>query len=84
VERSKSGGHYVNPIEIDRNFRGNLILLDQNFQWIDELLIVDTSETQHHILLHTFDGRVDIQVDRGQLPSWFTTFMPTLTNHFFT
>lgn len=24
VDRSKSGGHYVNPIEIDRNFHGNL------------------------------------------------------------
>lgn len=42
IDRSKLGGHYVNPIEIDRNYRGNLILLDQNFQWIDELLIVDT------------------------------------------
>jgi predicted ABC-type ATPase len=83
VERSKSGGHYVNQIEIDRNFHGNLLLLDQNFQWIDELLIVDTSTTQHQILLHTFNGTVNYQVARDQLPAWFVTFMPMLTRNFF-
>jgi predicted ABC-type ATPase len=83
VERSKLGGHYVNPIEVDRNFRGNLLLLDQNFQWIDELLIVDTSTTQHQILLHSLNGEVTYAVTRDQLPTWFITFMQTLTEHFF-
>lgn len=83
VERSKLGGHYVNPIEIDRNFRGNLILLDQNFQWIDELLVVDTSATQHVVLLYVLNGQVIFRIIRDQLPAWFTTFMPTMTNHFF-
>jgi predicted ABC-type ATPase len=83
VERSKMGGHYVNPIEIDRNFHGNLIFLDQNFQWIDELLVVDTSSTQHHTLLHTLNGKVDDRVNRHQLPTWFISFMPKLANKFF-
>lgn len=83
VDRSKLGGHYVNPIEIDRNFHGNLILLDQNFRWIDELLIVDTSTTQHQLLLHSLKGEVKYQVTRDQLPIWFITFMPTLSSHFF-
>lgn len=82
IDRSKLGGHYVNPIEIDRNYRGNLILLDQNFQWIDELLIVDTSE-EHRELLHVAEGEVIYQVIRDQLPSWFTEYMPIMTSHFF-
>ena len=83
VERSKVGGHYVNPIEIDRNFRGNLILLDQNFHWIDELLIVDTSSTQHQVVLHVLKDNVLFQVSFSQIPVWFKTFMPAMTSHFF-
>jgi predicted ABC-type ATPase len=83
VDRSKLGGHYVNPIEIDKNFRGNLIFLDQNYQWIDGLLIVDTSATQHVLLLHVLNDQVIFQVARSALPSWFTSFMPAITNHFF-
>jgi hypothetical protein len=77
------GGHCVNPLEIDRNFRGNLILLDQNFQWIDELQIADTSLTEHQLLLHAIHDRPVLQVHRALLPPWFTTFMPKLTNCFF-
>lgn len=83
VDRSKLGGHYVNPIEIDRNFRGNLIFLDQNYLWMDELLVVDTSATQHVVLLHILNGQVIFQIAIEELPTWFTTFMPAITNHFF-
>jgi predicted ABC-type ATPase len=82
IDRSKFGGHYVNPIEIDRNFRGNLIFLDHNFAWIDELLVVDTS-TEHKKLLHVLNGNALVQVPRNELPSWFTEFMPTITGQFF-
>jgi len=83
VERSKLGGHYVNPIEVDSNFRGNLFFLDQNFEWIDELLIVDTSAVQHKLLLNVVNDRVVFQVSRDELPQWFTTFITKITSRYF-
>jgi predicted ABC-type ATPase len=47
IERSKEGGHYVPPYEIESNFFGNLEKLDKYYMLIDELQIVDTSEANH-------------------------------------
>jgi len=79
IERSKTGGHYVNPIEIDMNFRGNLQKLDQYFLIIDDLQIIDTSEAQHKVVLRFIDNEIIACVPFGELPEWFTNFLPVLT-----
>jgi predicted ABC-type ATPase len=79
IDRSKLGGHYVNPIEIDFNFRGNLTMLDKYFPILDELQIIDTSETHHQSILHFVNGQQQSAIARSELPSWFVNFMPKLT-----
>jgi predicted ABC-type ATPase len=79
IDRSKSGGHYVNPIEIDLNFFGNLQKLDQHYYLIDHLQIVDTSETTHQVLLQMIDDKIVSSVSFTELPEWFRTQLPKLT-----
>lgn len=83
IERSKSGGHYVHPTEIDMNFRGNLLKLDEHFDIIDDLQIVDTSETQHKILLRLSRDEIASSVPIQELPPWFTSYLPVLTRSVF-
>lgn len=78
VERTKSGGHYVPPIEVEANFFGNLEKLDQYFIIIDDLTIVDTSETEHVVLAHLVDGTVESSVMYEELPDWFIERLPSI------
>ena len=83
IERSKSGGHYVHPAEIDMNFRGNLIKLNQHFPLINDLQIIDTSETQHKILLRFVNNEVIACAPIAELPQWFTEYLPVLTQRIY-
>lgn len=78
VERSKSGGHYVPPMEVESNFYGNLEKLNQYFPIIDDLQVVDTSEAVHIILLHLVNGEIEACVPFDELPTWFTEHLPAL------
>jgi predicted ABC-type ATPase len=78
IERSKVGGHYVNPIEIDLNFYGNLQKLNRQYHLIDNLEIVDTSETRHKVLFQMVNNRVVSSVSSEQLPEWFTSHLSAL------
>jgi predicted ABC-type ATPase len=78
VERSKSGGHYVSPIEVESNFFGNLDKLNQYYSIIDDLTIVDTSETGHIVLLHMVNGSVESSVPYNELPEWFIERLPSI------
>jgi predicted ABC-type ATPase len=78
VERSKSRGHYVPPIEAESNFFGNLDKLNQYYSIIDDLTIVDTSETVHIVLLHMVNGAVKSTVPYNELPEWFIERLPSI------
>lgn len=80
VERSKSGGHYVSPIEVESNFFGNLEKLNQYHSLIDNLQVVDTSETAHVILLRVLKGEIDSCVPYDELPDWFINGLPNLAD----
>jgi len=43
TERAALGGHFVDRLTLEANFTGNLEKLNQNFSFIDNLTIVDTS-----------------------------------------
>lgn len=45
---------------------------------IDDLTIVDTSETEHIVLLHMIDGIVDSSVSLDELPEWFIERLPLI------
>ena len=73
------GGHHVPPYEIERNYYGNLAQLNKRYQKIDELQIVDTSESLNPKVLALFkNGEVDHAVNHGKLPEWFEKGLPKL------
>ncbi len=79
MDRAKLGGHHVPPYEIERNFYGNLYQLNKRFKKIDELQIVDTSESISPKVLALFkNGVVVSAVHHGKLPEWFETYLPNL------
>jgi predicted ABC-type ATPase len=71
TDRSKEGGHYVPPIEVEANFYGNLEKLNQYFPIIDDLQIIDTSETKHVALAQLVGYEVQSCVPYNDLPTWF-------------
>jgi predicted ABC-type ATPase len=71
-------GHFVDRLTIESNFRGNLEMLNVNFQFIDHLTIIDTSEIEHVILATINSGIVASAVPAAMLPDWFTTYMPAI------
>jgi predicted ABC-type ATPase len=75
IERSKVGGHYVNPIEIDLNFHGNLEKLNQQYHLINNLQIIDTSETGHKLLFQMVNNQIVSSVPYKELPAWFTSHL---------
>ena len=79
MDRAKFGGHNVPPYEIERNYYGNLMQLNKRFKSIDELQIVDTSESVKANVLALFKtGEIEFAVHHGKLPEWFEHGLPKL------
>lgn len=76
LDRTKEGGHYVDPLTIADNFYGNLEKLNEHYTMFDSVNIIDTSEIEH-VLLATFNnGILQYAVPAIELPQWFTQYMP--------
>jgi len=78
IDRKKEGGHYVDRKTIEDNFYGNLEKLNQYFGILDSLSIIDTSETNHRVLLYIQNNFIKTSVTRADLPGWFTKFLPDI------
>jgi predicted ABC-type ATPase len=77
--RAKKGGHNVPRYDIENNFYGNLEMLNEHFQLLDHLQIVDTSEFLPRPLA-TFKGNTIVSsIGKQELPKWFVTYLPLLT-----
>lgn len=76
--RVAKGGHFVDRLTLEDNFRGNLEMLNLNFGLIDHLTIVDTSKIQHVTLATLNSGMVTSAVPAAALPQWFTFYMPAI------
>ena len=79
LDRAKMGGHNVPPYDIEKNFYGNLHQLNQHYNLIDELQIVDTTETATPKVLAIFKkGKVVSSLPVRELPEWFEDELPDL------
>ena len=79
LDRAKYGGHFVPLYEIEFNFYGNLIMLNKNLKFFDELIVIDTSKSlSHDILIHIRNSQVLFFNPLEKLPFWFTRFLPNL------
>lgn len=79
IDRTKEGGHYVDPQTVQANFYGNLGKLDQHYALFHTVQIIDTSEFFHRFLLVLHKGRPEIFVPSAELPIWFRTNLPVIT-----
>jgi predicted ABC-type ATPase len=77
--RAKKGGHNVPRYDIENNFYGNLEMLNEHFQHLNHLQIVDTSEFLPKPLAAFKDGEMLSGVNKNDLPEWFKKYLPLLT-----
>lgn len=80
LDRTKEGGHYVDPVTVASNFYGDLEKLNIHYSLFDSLQIIDTSETSHRFLCVIANGRVNSAVAFDSLPGWFLNNLPDLRN----
>jgi len=77
--RTKKGGHNVPKWDIENNFYGNLEMLNEHYQILDHLQIIDTSEFLPKPLAAFKGKNVISSIGTDNLPHWFTTYLPLLT-----
>jgi predicted ABC-type ATPase len=83
LERALSGGHNVSLAEIDLNYHGNLLQLDRHFRTLDELRVIDTSETAPKVLLELRNDEIIFCAPFFDLPDWFTSYLVNITRQVF-
>jgi hypothetical protein len=83
LERALSGGHNVSPAEIELNYFGNLLQLDRHFKMLDELRVIDSSETVPKVLLQLLNNEVVFCAPFYDLPEWFTDYLIHITRRSF-
>jgi len=78
TDRAKEGGHFVDPQTVSDNFYGNLQKLNQHYGMFHTLQIVDTSETEHQVLVTLELGIPKLAIPVELLPNWFCTYLPAI------
>jgi predicted ABC-type ATPase len=79
MDRAKHGGHNVPIYEIERNYYGNLKMLNSHYELINDLKIIDTSEsTRPKLLAHFKNSKIVSSVNYVELPEWFQSGLPAL------
>lgn len=78
MDRAKMGGHNVPFFEVERNYYGNLYQLNRHFHIIDELLILDTSESEPKTLAVFQNGKLTACLSASSVPAWFKQGLPQL------
>lgn len=79
IDRTKEGGHYVPRSVIEDNFYGNLEKLNQHYKVLDTLEIIDTSESNHVLLVQLKNDKMVYCLGLDQLPRWFIKYLTNLT-----
>lgn len=77
IERVKTGGHYVTPREIEKNFYGNLIQLNLHLDLLDELIVVDNSKALEPRQITYIADKKCLQ-SLEMLPNWLNQYLPNL------
>jgi predicted ABC-type ATPase len=79
INRVKEGGHFVPRLTVEDNFYGNLEKLDIHYPVIDNLTIIDSSQTEHLLLLQIKNNTLSYSLAVERLPMWFTKNLKNLT-----
>jgi predicted ABC-type ATPase len=79
IDRSKFGGHYVDPKTVSQNFYGNLEKLDKYFEMFDSVRIIDSSDLKFVALCSLRFGNLETSIEIDLLPKWFTENLPNIS-----
>ena len=79
IDRSESGGHYVDPKTVEDNFFGNLEKLNIHYEMFNSVQIIDTSENKHKVLCVLKNGETSNAIAVTSLPFWFHQYLPSIT-----
>jgi predicted ABC-type ATPase len=79
-DRSKAGGHYVDPATVTDNFYGNLEKLNQHYGLFHSVKIVDSSKARHTVLTIFEKGQPGLAIPSKDLPRWFRNDLPEITH----
>ena len=77
IERVKTGGHYVTPREIEKNYFGNLIQLNLHLNLLDELIVIDNSRALEPSQITYIADKKCLQSSEI-LPYWLIQYLPNL------
>lgn len=77
IDRTKEGGHYVEPATLKDNFYGNLEKLDVYYSLFHTVRIFDTSLTEHTEVALVENNKVIFA--ETVLPVWFTENLENIT-----
>jgi predicted ABC-type ATPase len=78
IDRTKEGGHYVDPLTVASNFYGNLEKLNIYYKHFNTVQIVDTSETEHKVLCVFANQEINSAIPSNELPEWFQINLPDI------
>lgn len=78
IDRTQTGGHYVDPLTIHGNYYGNLEKLNQHYGMFDTVQIVDSSEPEHVVLVTIINGKIQTSAPRNLIPDWFRLNLPAI------
>jgi predicted ABC-type ATPase len=78
IDRTKEGGHYVDPLTVASNFYGNLEKLNIYYKLFNTVQIVDTSETEHKVLCVFANQEINSAIPSNELPEWFQVNLPDI------
>jgi predicted ABC-type ATPase len=79
IDRSKFGGHYVDPKTVAQNFYGNLEKLDKYFEIFESVKIIDSSDLKFVDLCSLSYGNIETSVQIDLIPKWFTENLPNIS-----
>lgn len=75
--RAIRGGHNVQPYDIEKNYFGNLIKLNEHLDLIDQLTLLDTSGIAIYVGQWR-NGKMYFHVDNESIPDWVKKHLPRL------
>jgi predicted ABC-type ATPase len=77
--RIAKAGFYVPPSEVEKNYFGNLKMLNQNFSILDGLDVFDTTYEAKK-LLNIDNNILTTSIDKSAMPGWVKTYLPNIVS----
>ncbi len=76
--RAIRGGHNVPPLDIEKNYFGNLIMINKYIDLIDQLTLLDASGNKPLYIGQWYNGKMHFNVTAESIPTWVSSYFKHL------